>query len=105
MDAEPWGIDCIAWKLPKALSSPLTEQTTDEEEFQAKCDRFKTVKDSVAVWMLRHVTYDDESVRIRSKLTYSSKFSSSRLSMEKLKEQQRNAERNSRASALSQRRE
>ena len=56
MDAEPWGVDCIAWKLPKVLSSSPTEQTTDEEEFQAKCDRFKTVKDSVAVWMLRHVT-------------------------------------------------
>ena len=87
----------------KLLSSSPTEQTTDDEEFQAKCDRFKTVKDSVEVWMLRHVTSDDKSVR--SKLTCSSKSSSSRLSMEKLKEQQRKAELIARASALSQRRE
>ena len=57
------------------------------------------------VWMLRHVTYDDKSVRIRSKLTCSSKSSSSRLSLEKLKEQQNKAERIAGSSALSHRRE
>ena len=87
----------------KLLSSSPTEQATDDEEFQAKCDRFKTVKDSVEVWMVRHVTSDDKSVH--SKLTSTSKSSSSSLSMEKLKEQQLKVLHIARASALSQRRE
>jgi hypothetical protein len=67
----------------KLVCESPTDKNVDDQEFQNACERFQAVKASLEDWMLQHATPDNKSVHTK----LSSKASSSRLSMEKLKEQ------------------